>query len=94
MRRHYADINVTPPPATVVLEYKADGRLALNNQPVTIAELQARLREIFKDRGDRTLYVMGDGELPYGRVIHAIDLAKGAGVEKVGIVTASMREKD
>jgi biopolymer transport protein TolR len=81
------------PPRSVVLEYKADGRLAINRQPVTIPELQNRLREIFRDRSDRTLYVMGDGELPYGRVIHAIDLAKGAGVERVGIVTESMRRQ-
>ena len=81
------------PTRAVVLEYKADGRLAINSQPVTIAELQARLREIYKDRQDRTMYLMGDGELPYGQVIHAIDLAKGAGVERVGVVTESMRRQ-
>ena len=43
------------------------------------------------DRHDKTLFVMGDGRLPYGRIVEAIDAAKGAGVEKVGIVTESMR---
>src|SRR5262245_31347334 len=35
---------------------------------------------------------MGDGELPYGKVIHAIDVAQGAGVDRVGVVTESMRQ--
>jgi len=83
----------TPPPRTVVLEYKADGTMTINQQPVTLPELQARLREIYKDRADRTLYLMGDGDLPYGQVIHAIDLAKAAGVERVGVVTESMRRQ-
>jgi biopolymer transport protein TolR len=81
------------PPTMIVLEYKADGRLAINNQPVTLPELEARLREILRDRRDRTLYLMGDGELPYGKVIHAIDVAKGAGVDRVGIVTESRRKQ-
>jgi biopolymer transport protein ExbD len=75
----------------VVLEYKADGRLAINSQPVALSDLESRLREIYRDRSDRTLYLMGDGELAYGKVIHAIDVAKGAGVDRVGVVTESMR---
>jgi biopolymer transport protein ExbD len=78
----------------VVLEYKADGRMAINQQPVTLQDLQTRLRDIFQDRTDRTLYLLGDGELPYGQVIHAIDLAKGAGVERVGVVTEKTRRRE
>ena len=46
---------------------------------------------LYRERTDKTLYVMGDGVLPYGRIVEAIDIAKGAGVDKVGIVTESMR---
>jgi len=80
-----------PPSPSIVLEYNADGGLALNRQPVALGELHARLSSLFRDRSDKTLYVMGDGRLPYGRIVEAIDIAKGAGVDRVGIVTESMR---
>jgi biopolymer transport protein TolR len=81
----------TTPPPTVVLEYAADGRITINQQPVPLAELQARLTTLYRDRHDKTLFVMGDGQLPYGRIVEAIDAAKGAGVDKVGVVTESMK---
>jgi biopolymer transport protein TolR len=80
-----------PPPTHVVLEYAADGIITINKQPVPLSDLQARLTTLFSDRRDKTLFVMGDGSLPYGRIVEAIDAAKGAGVDKVGVVTESMR---
>jgi biopolymer transport protein ExbD len=86
---------VTPaaPPGTIVLEYKADGSLAINSQPVAMRDLSARLEAIYRGRTDKTLFLMGDGSLPYGNVVHAIDIAKGAGVQRLGVVTESMRAK-
>jgi len=75
----------------VVVEYSADRRLAINTQPVTAAALEPRLREIYKDRRDKTLFIMGAGSLRYGEIVTVIDAAKGAGVERVGIVTEKMR---
>ena len=81
------------PPDTLVLEYAVDGRLAINHQPVALEDLQARLAALYATRRDKTLYVMGDGALPYGRIVDVIDRAKGAGVERVGVVTESMRRQ-
>ena len=75
----------------IVLEYNADRTMAVNKQPVTIAELQTRLREVFETRREKTMFIVGDPSLRYGEIIAVIDAAKGAGVEKVGIVTEGMR---
>jgi biopolymer transport protein TolR len=80
------------PPTSLVLEYQADGRIAINSQPVALQDLQARLTALYKDRSDKTLFVDGDGRLPYGRIVEAIDLAKGAGVQRVGVITPGMRK--
>ena len=82
----------TPPPS-LVLEYLADGSIAINKQPVALPELGARLTALYRDRRDKTLFVLGDGQLPYGRIVEAIDIAKGAGVERVGVITEGMRQR-
>jgi biopolymer transport protein ExbD len=92
------DISLPPPqqpgeapPLSVVLEYSASGALAVNHQPVTFVELETRLASIFRERRDKTLFLIGDGGLRYGNVVTVIDAAKGAGVQRVGIVTEGMR---
>ncbi len=75
----------------IVLNYTADKKISVNNQDVTLRELEDRLRTIFEDRKEKTMFIMGAGNLRYGEIVDVIDLAKGAGVEKVGIVTEGMR---
>jgi biopolymer transport protein ExbD len=53
--------------------------------------LQDYLRNVFETRKDKTMFIAGAGSLKYGEIIQVIDAAKGAGVEKVGIVTERMR---
>ena len=68
--------------------------LTVNNdtaQDVTVQELESRLRNIFETRKDKTMFIAGAGALRYGDIVEVIDAAKGAGVEKVGIVTEAMR---
>jgi biopolymer transport protein ExbD len=81
----------TPAPASIVAEMGQDGAVAINRQPVAPSELQARLRAIFDDRRDKTLFVLADAALPYGDVVEVIDAAKGAGVSRVGIITDGAR---
>ncbi len=76
----------------IVLEFTADRRISVNKQDVTMAELETRLRNIFEQRKEKTMFVIGAGSLRYGEIIAVIDAAKGAGVEKVGIVTEGMRQ--
>jgi len=76
----------------IVVNYTADRRITINNQDVTIAQLEERLRAIFEQRKEKTMFIMGAGALKYGDIVAVIDAAKGAGVEKVGIVTEAMRQ--
>jgi biopolymer transport protein ExbD len=94
------DISVPPetPPSTkpdptrhIVLEYTSDKRLSINKQDVNLPELGERLRDLFDDRTDKTMFVMAAGSLRYGDIVEVIDAAKGAGVTRVGIVTDRMR---
>lgn len=74
----------------IVLEYSADRRITVNSQPVPHAVLQSRLREIYRDRRDRTMWLSGAGSLRYGEIVEVIDAAKGAGVARVGVITPGM----
>lgn len=76
----------------IVLSYTANRQITINNQDVSIAQLEERLRAIFLLRNEKTLFLMGAGTLLYGDIVEVIDAAKGAGVEKVGIVTERMRQ--
>ena len=75
----------------IVIEYTADRKLSVNKQDVTVAELEDSLRKIYEERKDKTLFIAADGGLRYGDIVEVIDAAKGAGVEKVGIITEGMR---
>ena len=80
-----------PDVSQVVVEYTADRKLSINKQDVTMQDLEERLRTIFEERKDKAMFIMGAGSLRYGDIVAVIDAAKGAGVEKVGIVTEGMR---
>jgi len=80
-----------PLPETIVIEYNADRQLSINHQQVQLIDLEARLRSVFGERSDKTLFITAAGTLRYGEVVDVIDAAKGAGVERVGIITNGMR---
>jgi biopolymer transport protein TolR len=84
--------DVTPDVSQIVIDYTADKRLSVNKQDVPLAELESRLRNIFDQRKDKTMFIIAAGTLHYGDIVNVIDAAKGAGVEKVGIVTEGMRK--
>ena len=80
--------NVHASPDAIVLEISATQRLAINYQDVRAQDLWKRLHEIYDNRRDKTLFVKGDAALRYRDVVNVIDVARGAGVERVGIVPA------
>jgi biopolymer transport protein TolR len=79
------------PPDAIVIEYDAERQLSINHQQVLIVDLENRLRAVFDGRTDKTLFITAARTLRYGEVVDVIDAAKGAGVQRVGIITDGMR---
>jgi biopolymer transport protein TolR len=83
--------NAPPPPPnqdrTVVIIIAKDKSMMINTEPVTEEKLGPRLLEVFKTRAERVVFVKGDPDLEFMHVAKAIDIAKGAGIDKVGLMT-------
>ena len=83
--------NAPPPPPdqdrTVVIVIEKDHSIKLNQDPIDESKLQARLVEVFKTRAERVVFVRGDKDLEFEAVAKAIDIAKGAGIDKIGLMT-------
>jgi biopolymer transport protein TolR len=79
------------PPTTIVLEYSRSGAIAINKQPVALGDLDTKLRVIFHERHDKTLYIIGDPHVAYREIVAVMDRAKGAGITRLGVVTPAMQ---
>jgi biopolymer transport protein ExbD len=80
-----------PDISQIMLEYSPDKQITVNKQAIQPKDLESFLRTTFEERKDKTMFIAGAGNLRYGDIVVVIDAAKGAGVEKVGIVTEGMR---
>ena len=74
----------------MVVSVHRDQSVWLNRENAGWEALGSRLREIFKTRAERVVFVQGDPELEFQSVARAIDIAKGAGIDKVGLMTANV----
>ena len=83
--------NAPPPPPdqdrTVVIVIDKQKHMKLNQEDIDMARLGPRLEEVFKTRAERVVFVKGDPDLEYQTVAEAIDVAKGAGIDKIGLMT-------
>ena len=75
---------------TVVIVVDDKHNYSINNEPSTEDKLGDRLTEIFKTRAERVVFVKGDPSLDFMWVAKAIDIAHGAGIDKVGLMTAKV----
>ena len=84
-----------PPPQedrTVVIIIAKDKTIKLNSEDVLEQNLEARLKKVFSTRAERVVFVKGDPDLEFQYVARAIDIAKGAGIDKVGLMTPKMEQ--
>ncbi len=92
--RSVLPVNVPPPPdparrptrapPQVVLELKDDGSYAINGASVAMSGLAARLHELTEGGNRKLIFVRAAPKRPYGEVVRAVDIAKGAGWEIIG----------
>jgi len=86
-----------PPPdpdtlnRTVVVSIDRDKTISINQKPVLKQNLFDQLTEIFKTRNERTMFVQGDTQLYFNDVSDIIDIARGAGVDKIGLITEKIQ---
>jgi biopolymer transport protein TolR len=78
----------------LVLTLSKDRLLFLNDRALPLATLEPRLRELVRDRPDKTIYIKADKDLPYGYVVETMDRVRRAGVERVGMVTEPLPKRE
>jgi biopolymer transport protein TolR len=82
------------PTGLIVLTMKKDLSVLINQQAVELKVLQDELRRIYSARQDKTIFIRADAKLPYGRIMEMIDIAKGAGVDTLGIIPEYFTEEE
>jgi biopolymer transport protein TolR len=84
-----------PPPdelnKTIIVSIDKNGTIKINQTEVELRYLGDQLQDIFKTRNERTAFVNADPELLFNDVAQVIDVAKGAGVDKVGLMTEQIK---
>jgi len=76
----------------IVVSIDSSRHVKINQDPIDIRELGQRLEKIFESRSDRVMFVKGDPTLPFEAVAEVIDIARGAGLDKIGLVTKALEE--
>jgi len=82
------------PTGLIVLTMKKDLSVLINQQAVDLKVLGDELRRYYSARQDKTIFIRADAKLPYGRIMEMIDIAKGAGVEVLGIIPEYFTEEE
>lgn len=75
------------PTQDVVLVLTRDQRVYLNDDPVQLADLGARLRQHLHERNDTVVIIKADRDVLHGNVVEVMDIAKGAGIVRLAIAT-------
>jgi biopolymer transport protein TolR len=75
-----------PDERTIVVTINKDHSMLVNTEPIEEPALGKRLEDIFKTRAERIMFVKGDPDIEYRWVAEVIDIAHGAGIDKVGLM--------
>lgn len=75
---------------TVVVQVLEHDKLKINNEDTNWDQLGPRIEQIFKERAEKVAFVKGDSDVQFQQVARAIDIMRGAGIDKVGLITAKL----
>ncbi len=78
---------------TIVVSIGAAGNISINQQPVSVNDLGQRLEDIFKNRNEHIMFIKGDPSIPFQDVARLIDISKGAGADKIGLITRQIEQQ-
>jgi len=76
-----------PARSEIVVTVRSDGTVQLNRESMDLRTLESRLSVLFRNGANQTIFMRGDRNLEFARIAHVIDLARGVGVYRVGLMT-------
>ena len=85
-------LEIVPGGSPIVVSLDSQHHIKINREATMLNALGPRLEDIFKTRSERLMFVQGDPDVDFGDVAAIIDIAKGAGVDKIGLITKAMEE--
>ena len=86
------DASSTPGSLIVLTLYSGD-RVDINKAQWTLIEVGDELRRVYATRQDKTAFIRADAKLPFRKIIELLDIARGAGVEVLGIIPEYFTEE-
>jgi biopolymer transport protein TolR len=83
--------SAAPDPNVIVVSIGESNQIAINQEETSIVNLGEKLQEIYSKRSNKNMFISASAKLPYGDVVRVIDIAKGAGVGDIGLLTEEIR---
>ncbi len=87
-----ADTSGAQPSGLVVLTVQKNDTVLINKDPVQVRMLQEELRRIYSARQDKTIFIRAEAALPFSKIMEVMDIAKGAGVDVLGLIPEFIEE--
>ena len=78
---------MTPQDEAVVVSVDKSGKVFINKDEIPAADLRNRLADMFASREKKEVFLKADAGVPYGEVVKTMADIKGAGIERLGMVT-------
>jgi len=82
-----SDQKPSSPRDDTVITVLADGTVRLNQEIIAVSDLGERLKATFKNAAHHVIFLRGAGDLDFQQVAEVIDIAKGAGLDRVALIT-------